>query len=71
MTILLKGVPHDKIDSLDLKGYDAALRKRLSRNGLNDAAVIGGYEIVYRAKSKTWVLHINLVVIGGTNKAID
>jgi hypothetical protein len=71
MTILLKGVPHDKINSLDLKAYDAALRKRLSRSGLNDAAVIGGYENLYRAKSKTWVLHINLVVIDGTNEAIN
>ena len=71
MTILLKGVPYDEIDSLDLKAYDAALRKRLSRNGLNDVPVIGGYEIIYRAKSKTWVLHINLVIIGGTIEAID
>ena len=70
MTILLEEAPYDKINSLNLKGYDAALRKRLGRNGLNDAAVIGGYENLYRAKSKTWVLHVNLVVIGGTNEAI-
>ena len=37
-TILLAQAPHDQIDSLDVKGYDALLRKRLSRNGLADAA---------------------------------
>ena len=69
-TILLAQAPYDQIDALDIKGYDALLRKRLSRNGLADAAVIGGYENVYRAKSKTWMLHLNLVIIGGKVEAI-
>jgi hypothetical protein len=69
-TILLAQAPYDQIDSLDIKGYDALLRKRLSRNGLADAAVIGGYENVYRAQSKSWVLHLNLVIIGGKVDAI-
>ena len=69
-TILLAQAPHDQIDTLDIKGYDAFLRKRLSRNGLADAAVIGGYENVYRAQSKSWILHLNLVIIGGKIDAI-
>jgi hypothetical protein len=38
-TILLDQAPHDRIDTLDIKGNDALLRKRLSRNGLGDAAL--------------------------------
>ena len=71
LTVLLKRAPYDQIYLLDVKGYDAMLRKRLSRSGLADAAVIGGYETVYRARSKTWMLHAHLVIIGGTSKAID
>jgi hypothetical protein len=44
------------------------LRKRLQRAGL-DLPVIGGFEVVYKAKRKVWVLHINLVIVGGDNKA--
>jgi hypothetical protein len=69
-TILLDQAPHDQIDSLDVKGNDALLRKRLSRNGLADVAIIGGYENVYRAQSKSWMLHLNLVIIGGRAEAI-
>ena len=69
-TILLDQAPYDQIDTLDIKGYDALLRKQLSRNGLADVAIIGGYENVYRAQSKSWMLHLNLVIIGGTLDAI-
>ncbi len=71
VTILINEASYDQIDRLKVKAYDAALRKRLSRNGLGDVAVIGGYENVYRARSKTWVLHINLLILGGTSEAID
>lgn len=71
LTILLEEASYDEIQRLDVKAYDAELRKRLSRNGLGEAVVIGGYENIYRAKSKTWVLHINLVIIGGTIEAIN
>ena len=69
-TILLAQAPNDQIDSLDVKAYDALLRKRLSRNGLGEAAIIGGYENIYRAQSKTWILHLNLIIIGGRVEAI-
>jgi hypothetical protein len=45
------------------------LRKRLERAGLINVPVIGGFEIVYKAKSKVWVLHLNLVIIGGKMSA--
>ena len=70
MTVLLKESPYDNIDWLDIKAYDGQLRKRLSRNGLADAMVIGGYENIYRAKTATWILHTNLVVIGATIEAL-
>jgi hypothetical protein len=71
MTILLEEASYDEIHRLDVKGYDAELRKRLSRNGLGDAIVIGGYENIYRASSKIYVLHINLLIIDGTLEAIE
>jgi hypothetical protein len=64
-TVLLAQAPYDKIEVLDVKRYDALLRKRLNRNGLADAGIIGGYENIYRAKSKIWMMHLNLVMIGG------
>jgi hypothetical protein len=71
LTILLEEASYDEIHRLHVKAYDAELRKRLSRNGLGEAVVIGGYEIIYRAKPKTWVLHINLVIIGGMIEAVE
>ena len=71
LTILLKMAGHDKIDKLDLEKHRGILRQRLLRAGLGSAVVIGGFENVYRARQKEWVLHINLVVIGGQKTAID
>jgi hypothetical protein len=70
-TVLLKKAQHDRIDELDLEKHRDSLRKRLLRAGLHDAITIGGYENLYRARAKEWVLHINLVIIGGTKAAID
>ena len=71
LTILLKMAGHDKMDKLDLEKHRGILRQRLLRAGLGSAVVIGGFENVYRARQKEWVLHINLVVIGGQKTAID
>ncbi|MGZ5529953.1 MAG: hypothetical protein ACXWJB_14855, partial [Limisphaerales bacterium] len=68
-TVLLKEAPHDKINDLDPTPYRHQLRKRLERAGLGQAPVIGGFEIVYKAKRRVWVLHVNLVVIGGKQRA--
>jgi hypothetical protein len=70
-TVLLKKAQHNKMDDLDLEKHRDSLRKRLLRAGLHDAITIGGYENLYRARTKEWVLHINLVIIGGTKAAID
>jgi hypothetical protein len=69
-TVLLAQAPYNQIYTLDIKDYDALLRKRLNRNGLADAPVIGGYENIYRAQSKSWMLHLNLVIIGAKLEAI-
>jgi hypothetical protein len=39
----------------------------LERSGLGTVPVIGGIEIVYKAARQVWVLHTNLVMIGGDN----
>jgi hypothetical protein len=41
------------------------------RRGLQDAIVVGGYENVYQACTKTWMLHMHLVVIGGEVERIE
>jgi hypothetical protein len=64
-TVLLKEAAKDKIDELDPAPFRASLRKRLQRAGLGNIPVIGGFEIVYRARRQIWVLHANLVMIGG------
>jgi hypothetical protein len=68
-TVLLKEAAKDKIDELDPAPFRALLRKRLQRSGLGKVPVIGGFEIVYKAKRRTWMLHANLVVIGGNKGA--
>jgi hypothetical protein len=64
-TVLLKKAERDKIDELDPEDYRGVLRQRLIRAGLGSAVVIGGFENVYRARQKEWMLHINLVIMGG------
>jgi hypothetical protein len=68
-TLLLKEAPKVNIHSLDPAPFRHELRKRLQRAGLAKVPVIGGFEIVYRAARQVWVLHINLVMIGGGNSA--
>jgi len=63
-TVLLKEAEKTKIDELGPTPFRAFIRKRLQRCGLANVPVIGGFEIVYKAKRRTWVLHANLVVIG-------
>jgi hypothetical protein len=70
-TVLLKKSQQDGIEELDPDDYRGMLRQRLIRAGLGDAVVIGGFENVYRARQKEWVLHINLVVVGGLKAAME
>jgi hypothetical protein len=68
-TVLLKEAVTDKINELDPTSFRASLRKRLKRSGLGNVPVIGGFEIVYKAAKRVWMLHANLVVIGGNKSA--
>jgi hypothetical protein len=68
-TVLLKEAPQDKINNLDPTPFRHFLRKRLERAGLAKTPVIGAFEIVYKAKRWVWVLHVNLVMIGGKKAA--
>ncbi len=70
LVILLEAAPRGKLHNLEIGRYRHSLRKRLERAGLGHVAVVGGFEMVYRAGSKEWVLHINLVMFGGDEKAI-
>ena len=70
LTVLLEEAPSDKINTLDPSRYKADLRKRLQAAGLGDVPVIGGFEMIYRAREMRWVLHINLVIVGGTKEAL-
>jgi hypothetical protein len=68
-TVLLKEAEKANIDELDLAPFRALIRKRLQRSGLGKVPVIGGFEIAYKAAQQAWVLHANLVMIGGEEKA--
>src|SRR5262249_48896261 len=68
-TVLLKEAPKEKIHTLDPAPFRHLLRKRLDRAGLSKVPVIGGFEIVYKAKTRVWVLHANLVIIGAKKAA--
>ena len=71
LTVLLEKAPPDKIDTLSPKAWPAKLRKRLDRAGLSDVPVIGGFEMIYKADLKSWVLHINLVIFNGSLQALN
>jgi hypothetical protein len=58
------------IRELDPEPYRHSLRKRLDRAGLGDAVVVGGFEIVWRARDKVWVLHANFLIVGARETAI-
>jgi hypothetical protein len=71
LTVLLKKAPYNRISTLDPSAFRGMLRQRLVRAGLTDVAILGAFENVYRAREKEWVLHINLVVIGGRTASIE
>jgi hypothetical protein len=70
LVVLLEAAPRGKLQDLQIERYRQSLRKRLDRAGLGGVPVVGGFEMIYRARSKEWVLHINLVIFGGDDKAI-
>jgi hypothetical protein len=70
LTVLLKAVDRGDLNCLQLKPFKHMLRKRLQRAGLGETPVVGGFEVVYRAREKVWMFHINLVIIGGDDEAI-
>jgi hypothetical protein len=70
LVVLLETAPKGKLLKLEIKRYQHSLRKRLARAGLGEVPVIGGFEMYYRARSKEWVLHVNLAIFGGNEKAL-
>jgi len=70
LTVLLESAQSDKLLTLEIERYRHSLRKRLDRTGLRGVPAIGGFETIYRAGPKEWMLHMNLVIFGGSAKAI-
>jgi hypothetical protein len=70
LVILLEAAPRGRLQDLKIDRYRHLLRKRLDRAGLAHVPVVGGFEVIYRARSKQWVLHVNLVMFGGNEKAV-
>jgi hypothetical protein len=70
MVILLESAPQGHLQDLKIERYRHSLRKRLGRAGLGQVPVVGGFEVIYRARSKQWLLHVNLVMFGGDEKAV-
>ena len=69
LTILLEEADRGEIDNLALDTWRHLLRKRLKRAGLAKTPAIGGFELVH-TRSRTWMLHINLMIIDGDNAAL-
>ena len=55
------------IEDLDPITYRDPIRKKLKQAGLASAPVIGGFEMVYRARDREWILHVNLLICGCTD----
>jgi hypothetical protein len=70
LVILLEAACQGSLQDLRIDRYRHSLRKRLDRAGLSHVPAVGGFEMIYRARSKEWVLHVNLVMFGGDEKAI-
>ena len=70
LTVLLKTADRSAISELEFRRPSHMLRKRLQRAGLEHASVIGGVENAYRARDRKWVLHVNLLVFRGDERAI-
>jgi hypothetical protein len=70
LVVLLQQATRGQILALDIQRYRQSLRKKLDRAGLGEVPVVGGFEMVYQAGPKQWVLHVNLVLFGGKKKAI-
>jgi hypothetical protein len=70
LVILLEATAQGSLQDLGIERYRHSLRKRLVRAGLGRVPIVGGFEMIYRARSKEWVLHVNLVMFGGDEKAI-
>jgi len=68
VTVLLAQATN--IRELDPEPFRHSLRKQLDRAGLAEAVVIGGFEMVWRARQKAWVLHANLLVLGAEEDAL-
>ena len=69
VTALLAG--SSNIEDLNPAEHRHLLRKRLDRAGLSNVPCIGGFEIIYRDRAKQWVLHVNLLILGGTTIALE
>jgi hypothetical protein len=65
---LLEIAPKGNLLKIEIERYHHSLRKKLDRAGLGKVTVIGGFEMIYRARTKQWVLHINLTMFGGNEK---
>ena len=70
VTVLLDKVGRGELTGVTLTKHRSVLRKRL-RKTVSDANVIGCFEMVYKARQKVWVLHINLLIIGAKQKDVD
>jgi hypothetical protein len=62
--VLLKSARQSKISRLDPRDHAQWIRKRVARAGFNDDPIVCAFEMVYKARTKRWILHANLVLFG-------
>jgi hypothetical protein len=62
VTVLLESAPRGALDKLDPTRHRPVLRKRLKKAFGDGTAVLGGFEVAYKASARKWVLHVNLLM---------
>lgn len=66
VTVLLETVKRGELNQLQANSHRELLRKRLRASFRPDVAVMGCVEVVYKAKTHSWIHHVNLLVMGST-----
>jgi hypothetical protein len=64
-TIFLGTYPAGTLATVSINREIDRLRKRLDRTGFRDSILIGAIEVNWDSATRTWILHVHLLAIGG------
>jgi hypothetical protein len=70
LTIFAEAFENGRLCDADILVAQRRLRQRLRRCGFVGSLVIGGTEVSYSARTRTWTLHFHVVVVDAQPEAI-